>query len=386
MIFVINSGSSSLKFTMFTADLKEIATGIVERIGLAKPFLSYEAGKRKEKRTFTKVADHAAALMCVFAALKDSGVDTKDVTIVGHRVVHGGEEFTGPTRITAAVLKRLRKYSALAPLHNPPNIEGIESCTRLLPRAVNIAVFDTSFYRTIPDHAYVYSLPYEMYAKHGIRKYGFHGISHEYVAGEAVVRLKKKPSQVNLVTCHLGSGASVTAVKKGKAIDTSMGFTPLEGLTMSTRTGDMDPAIVTYLMKTFRMTPDQVDAIMNSLSGLLGISGEKDLRDVLSIAGVRAPGIPARGKVTKERRYRARLAVDIFCYDVARYIGQYAAIMGGADAIVFTAGIGERSEYIRKKVMRMVTLPGKPKVLVIPTREEYMIAKQAKKLAGKRRR
>jgi acetate kinase len=383
MIFVINSGSSSLKFKLYGKDFRVLLSGIVERIGLKQPYLSYELGSTKQKDEFASVPDHAAALKRVFDVMVRGKLDLKEIAVVGHRVVHGGEEFTAPTVITKANLAKLEKYSKLAPLHNPPNLAGIRSCMKLLPKAKNVAVFDTAFYKTIPAYAYLYSLPWEYYTKHKIRKYGFHGISHRYVSEQAAKLLKKPLSKSRLITCHLGSGASVTAILHGKAIDTSMGFTPLEGLTMSTRCGDIDAAIPLYLIREMGMTPDQVDDALNKQSGLLGISGYKDLRDVMAAAGIRIPGYVLKGKVSAEKRKRAGLAIDIFAYDVARYIAQFAGLMGGVDAVVFTAGIGERSEFIRKAVMAMVPLPGKFKVLVVPTDEEGMIARDAATTARK---
>ncbi len=365
MILVINSGSSSLKFKLFDPKLRPAASGIVERIGLDAPFLAFSHGGKERKTPFVSVRDHAAALKEALAALAAVGIDLSAIRAVGHRVVHGGEEFVEPTAIDAAVLKRLHAYDRLAPLHNPPNLSGIEAVLRVLPRVPNVAVFDTAFYRTMPAEAYMYALPYELYEKHRIRKYGFHGISHAYVAGEAAKLLKKPLAKLKLVTCHLGSGASVTAVKGGKAVDTSMGFTPLEGLTMSTRCGDIDPEIPVWLMRELKMAPDEVDELMNKRSGTLGISGHKDMRDVLAGA--------------KKGEKRAKLALDMFVYDVVRYAGEFMAVMGGCDAIVFTAGVGERSEEIRKMIMKRLSA-FKLKHLVVPTDEEGSIARQAAKL------
>ena len=380
MIFVINSGSSSLKFKLYTKNFKELLSGIVERIGLEQPFLRYALGGEHEREeVFSKIPDHAAALKHVFDILVGVGYELGDIKVFGHRVVHGGEDFTLPTVITKTNIRKLESYNALAPLHNPANVAGIKACMKLVPKAKNVAVFDTAFYKTIPDYAYIYSLPWEYYKKHKIRKYGFHGISHKYVAEQAAKKLGIALNKLNVITCHLGSGASVTAIKNGKAIDTSMGFTPLEGLTMATRCGDIDSAIPLYMMRTFKMTEKQVNDVLNAQSGLLGISGYKDLREVLVASGQKIPGFTMKGRVTKEQKYRAGLAIKIFNYDVARYIGQFASIIGRVDAVVFTAGIGERSDYIRKGIMDMITLPGKPEVLVIPTNEEGMIAKEAKK-------
>lgn len=384
MIFVINSGSSSLKFKLYDAKtLRELAGGLVERIGLDTPFMKIGAGKEEKKLEFAAVPDHKDALTKVFSALKDAGFDSSRITAFGHRVVHGGEQFTDPTVITTANLEQLRAYNQLAPLHNPPNLSGIDSCRALLPKAANVAVFDTAFYKTIPGYAFMYALPWEYYTKHKIRKYGFHGISHRYVTEQAAKMLKKPYNKVKLVSCHLGSGSSVTAVKNGKAFDTTMGFTPLEGLTMSTRCGDIDPAIPLYMIRTFGLTAQQVDDILNKQSGLLGVSGYKDLRDVMTAAGYTIPGYKMSAKPDAEHKMRSKLAIEMFCYDVARYVGSYVTVLGGADAVIFTAGVGERSEVIRKMVMGMLKLPGKPKVLVVPTNEELMIARETKRALKK---
>lgn len=379
MIFVINSGSSSLKFKLYDPALKEKAGGLIERIGLDKPFMKMNVGVAEKKLEYTAVPDHKDALSKVFAALKEAGHDAATITAIGHRVVHGGEAFTEPTIIDGNNLERLRVYNRLAPLHNPPNLSGIESCRQLLPGAKNVAVFDTAFYKTVSPTAFMYSLPWEYYEKHKIRKYGFHGISHRYVTEVAAKLLGKPYAKCRFVSCHLGSGSSVTAVLNGKAFDTTMGFTPLEGLTMSTRCGDIDPAIPLYMIRTFKMTEQQVDDVLNKQSGLLGISGYRDLRDVMTAAGYKIPGYVMATKPTSQQKTRSKLAIEMFCYDVARYVGSYATLIGGADAIIFTAGVGERSQVIRDKVMSMLRLPGKTKVLVVPTNEELMIAKETKK-------
>src|SRR5688572_9345880 len=328
MIFVINSGSSSFKFKVFDAKGKTAASGIVERIGLQKPFLKFKVNGNEIEEKYASVPDHADALSKTFTALRKAGIAIEDVKAFGHRVVHGGTAFTAPTKVDGRVIAKLKAYYKLAPLHNPPNVMGIEAVMKLMPGVPNVAVFDTAFYKTLPPEAYTYALPYELLEKHGVRKYGFHGISHEYVAGEAARMLKKPLSKLKLVTCHLGSGASISAVKGGKAVDTSMGFTPLEGLTMSTRCGDIDSEIPIWLIRELKMTPDQVDDLMNKKSGTLGISGHKDMRDVIDGA--------------KKGEKRAKLALEMFVYDVVRYVGQFMAVMGGCDAVVFTAGVGER--------------------------------------------
>ncbi|MFA5853927.1 MAG: acetate/propionate family kinase [Patescibacteria group bacterium] len=339
MILVINCGSSSLKYKLLNPKLKVLASGLIERVN----------------------GDYAGALSSAFSDLKKKGFDPQKVTAVGHRVVHGGSEFLAPTALDARVISKLKALYKLAPLHNPPNVLGIEAAMKLLPGVPNVAVFDTAFYRDLPDYAYMYALPYTLYEKHGVRKYGFHGISHAYVAGEAAKKLKKPLAKLKLVTCHLGSGASVTAVKNGKAVDTSMGFTPLEGLTMSTRCGDIDPEIPLWLIRELKMTPDQVDDLLNKKSGMLGIAGTMDMRDVLAKAA------------TGDKR--SKLALEMFVYDVVRYVGQYMTVMGGCDAVVFTAGVGERSKEIRAMIMKWLK-PFKLKALVVPTDEESMIARE----------
>ncbi len=340
MILVINCGSSSLKYKLFDGTLKAVASGLNERVN----------------------GDYAAALSGAFSDLKKQGFDVQKITTVGHRVVHGGSAFVLPTKIDARVIAKLKELYTLAPLHNPPNVLGIEAAMKLLPGVPNVAVFDTALYRDLPDYAYMYALPYDLYEKHGIRKYGFHGISHGYVANVAAKKLKKPLAKLKLVTCHLGSGASVTAMKNGKAVDTSMGFTPLEGLTMSTRCGDIDPEIPLWLIRELKMTPNQVDELMNKKSGWLGLTGMADLRDVIA-------------KAAKGDR-RSNLALEMFVYDVVRYVGQFMTVMGGCDAVVFTAGVGERSEKIRSMIMKWLK-PFKLKAIVVPTDEEYMIAREA---------
>ncbi len=365
MIFVVNSGSSSLKFKLFGSRLKVLASGIVERIGLPAPFLSMKAGTDDIEQKLQRIGDQADALQAVFHALAARGFDARQAKAFGHRLVHGGTDFAAPVRVDSRVIAKLKALYKLAPLHNPPNVMGIEAVMKLAPGVPNVAVFDTAFYRKMPEYAYMYALPYELFKKHGVRKYGFHGISHEYVAHEAARRLKKPLAKLKLATCHLGSGASVTAVKNGMAVDTSMGFTPLEGLTMSTRCGDIDAEIPVWLMRELKMTPDQVDELMNKKSGTFGICGHKDMRDVIEGA--------------RKGEKRSKLALGMFVYDVVRYIGQFMTVMGGCDAVVFTAGVGERSEIIRNMIMKWLK-PFRLKMLVVPTDEEGMIARQTSTL------
>lgn len=374
-ILVINSGSATLKFKVFDfVNLKEIMSGIVERIGLPGSFVESKIGRR-ERRINRAVRNHEDALKLVLNQLSKILNLKSEISLIGHRVVHGGEEFTKPTLVAPATLKKLSKYDKLSPLHNPANLMGIRACRKLLPQAKNIAVFDTGFYATLPDFAYTYAIPIDFYKKYEIRRYGFHGISHEYVAGEAARILKKSLAKLNLITCHLGSGASVTAVRSGKAVDTSMGFTPLEGLVMSTRSGDIDPEIPLYLIRELKITPQEVDNILNKKSGLLGLSGMADMREVLLAAGYKVAGFKGK-KVDADKKKLAKLALQIFIYRVKKYLGAYSAILGKVDAIVFTAGIGERNKTVRDLIMEDIKFLGQPKVLAIPTNEELMIARQ----------
>jgi acetate kinase len=343
-ILVINCGSSSIKYKFFEMPKGEvISAGLVEHIG--------EKG--------SKVCDYLAGIRHILQGLHK-------VEVIGHRVVHGFEKFIEPVLIDSRVIKKIRQCSQLAPLHNPANLDGILACKKLLPKVGQVAVFDTAFHHTLPDYAYIYGLPYEYYERLGIRKYGFHGTSHEYVAGEAAKVLKRPLAKLKIITCHLGNGCSITAIDKGKSVDTSMGFTPLEGLIMGTRCGDIDPALVTFTMRNKKIDAREMDEILNKKSGLKGISGiSNDMRELLSRAG--------RG------HKRARLAVDIFVYRAKKYIGAYIAVMGGLDVLVFTAGIGEHAKLIRDKICRgsFAHLKKPPKILVVPTNEELLIARKS---------
>ncbi|MFZ5626210.1 MAG: acetate/propionate family kinase [Bacillota bacterium] len=388
-VLVINCGSSSLKYQLFDmAKETALAKGLVERIGLEGSCLTHRVGEDKTVIE-QNIPDHQAAISLVLEQVRGLG----EIKAVGHRVVHGGEKFSASTVIDAEVLKAIEECVELAPLHNPPNIIGIKACQALLPGIPQVAVFDTAFHQTMPPKAYIYSLPYEYYEKYRIRRYGFHGTSHRYVAQRAAQLLGKPLDQLKLITCHLGNGASITAIDGGKSVATSMGFTPLEGLTMGTRSGDIDPAIVSYIMEKENLTAEQVTGILNKKSGVLGISGvSSDFRDLEAAA--------ARG------HERARLALEIFCYDVKKYIGAYLAVLNGVDAIIFTAGLGENSSVVREMVCRDLEALGiaidaeknqvrgqeadisapsaRVKVLVVPTNEELMIARDTVAvLAGK---
>jgi acetate kinase len=362
-ILVINSGSSSIKYRLFDVrvDSKSngshyvlLLKGLIEKIGHTdSPVKNHRDGIQALLNGL--VANRAAKLSRL-----------NDIFAVGHRVVHGGVAFKKPTLITEEVSVKIRECFGLAPLHNPANFAGIEACKELLPDVKQVAVFDTAFHQSLPEHAYVYGLPYEYLEKYNLRKFGFHGTSHEYVSHEAAKLLKKPLARLKLVTCHLGNGCSITAVKHGKSVDTSMGFTPLEGLVMGTRCGDIDPASVIFLADREKASLEEIDKVLNNKSGLKGISGiSNDVREIK--------------KAAKEGNHRAQLALDIFCYRIRKYIGSYIAAMGGVDAIVFTAGIGENETDIRNKVVKDLfgfLNKRKVKVLSVPTNEELMIARQ----------
>ncbi len=373
-ILVINCGSATLKFKIFeSGSLEELMSGIVERIGLSGSFVEVKRRNKIVKKNCA-AKNHGEALVAALKIISDSGFRISDFSKVGHRVVHGGEELVRPVLITPAVLKKIEKYSKLSPLHNPVNLLGIRAALKHLPGAKNFAVFDTAFYSTLPDYAYLYAIPWIFYKKYGIRRYGFHGISHEYVANEAVKKIRKPLSKLNLITCHLGSGASVTAIRAGKAVDTSMGFTPLEGLVMSTRSGDLDPEIPLYLIRECKIKPEEAENILNHKSGLLGIAGSADMREILTAAGHKIPGFSGK-KINKKF---AGLALKIFVYRIQKYIGAYSAVLGKTDGVVFTGGIGERNQTVRNLIVKNLKIPSKPKILAIPTNEELMIARKIK--------
>lgn len=396
-VLVINAGSSSLKYQLFEMPANTVlAKGMVERIGEKQARLSHKFNDKKHEADI-QARDHEEAMKVLLAALSDSqiGVVGKidEIQAVGHRVVHGGEEFTGSVRIDDHVLASIEKFSDLAPLHNPANLTGIRAATHALPNAAQVACFDTAFHGTIPQTAYIYGLPYSIYEKYRVRRYGFHGTSHSYVTRRAVGMLGKNAADTNVITCHLGNGCSITAVRGGKSVDTSMGLTPLEGVVMGTRCGDIDPAILFYLSdKGYSI--DQLNKMCNKESGLLGISGaSNDMRNLVELA--------SRG------HERAKLAIDIFCYRIKKYIGAYAAVVGRLDAVVFTGGIGENNAAMRAQVCAdMPTIgididadknnaPGhheraitrdssRVKVFVIPTDEEAAIAADTHTLAAER--
>ena len=396
-VLVINAGSSSLKYQLIDVDTKDvIAKGLVDRIGISDSNVIYKPAMGKTGFAVVRdVKDHTEAIRLVIDAMLDpvNGVikSMDEIDAVGHRVVHGGEKFTAPVLINDAVMETIETLTDLAPLHNPANMMGIRACREIMPNAPMVAVFDTAFHQTMPAEAYIYALPYEAYTDNMVRRYGFHGTSHNYVSKVAVEMLGKPAEETKIVTCHLGNGSSIAAVKGGKCIDTSMGLTPLEGVPMGTRCGDIDPAIVLYLMKKLNLNVNEMDAYLNKKSGVLGISGvSSDMRDIEAAA--------------KQGNERAELALATLAYKVKKYIGAYVAAMDGVDAIVFTAGVGENAANIRERIMSGLGYLGvvpdyelnsncprgqnveisKPessvKVFVIPTDEEMMIATQTAEL------
>lgn len=385
-ILALNCGSSSIKYTVFNWEKKApLVTGVVERIGITGSFIRQEVPGKEPYIINHDCPNHEEAFKLIAETLlnKEYGVlsDRAEIHAVGHRVVHGGEKFKSSVRINAEVLQAIKDVQILAPLHNPPNIAGIEAAQRLLPDVPQIAVFDTAFHQTMPEASYLYAVPYEWYGMYGVRRYGFHGTSHLYVSRRAAVLLGKKPADTNVITMHIGNGASIAAVKNGVSIDTSMGLTPLEGAVMGTRCGDIDPAIILFMIEREGFYAEEIDAILNKKSGLLGITGKyMDRRDI--------------DKAAEEGDERCRLAIAIEVHRLKKYIGSYGAILGRVDAVVFTAGAGERNWQLREKVLlglenlgikldrikNQSAVPGEEtvvsadnspvKVIVIPTDEE----------------
>jgi len=393
-VLVINCGSSSLKYQLLDmTDESLVAKGLVERIGMDDGIHTYSRPGQGDFSETLPIADHAQAIELLLAALVDSehGVleSMAEVSAVGHRVVHAGEKYSGSVPITEDVLAALKECVPLAPLHNPANITGIEAAQRVMPNVPMVGVFDTAFHQTMPDRSYIYPIPYELYEDYQIRRYGFHGTSHRFVTLRAGQMMERDPAELNLITCHLGNGASMAAVRGGKSIDTSMGLTPLEGLMMGTRSGDIDPAIVGYLSRRLEISLADVEKMLNKESGMLGISGiSSDLRDV-------------------EREYangndRARLALEVYGYHIRKYIGSYAVALGRVDAIIFTAGVDEHASLVREWTCQGLEAIGaildpfknatrhdeaiiskmssRVKIMIIPTNEELMIARDTKGL------
>ncbi|HHV99884.1 MAG TPA: acetate kinase [Clostridiaceae bacterium] len=397
-ILVINSGSSSLKYQLIDIENEVVlAKGLCDRIGIDNSLLKHTKKGSDTVILEKELKDHRDAIKEVISTLTDENLgvikDMSEISAVGHRVVHGGEKFHDSVIIDDDVIKGIKECIELAPLHNPPNIIGIEACRQLIPDVPMVAVFDTAFHQTMPEHAYLYALPYDFYKKYGIRKYGFHGTSHKYVAQRAAAMLNRPLEELKLISCHLGNGASVCAIKYGKSVDTSMGFTPLAGLAMGTRSGSVDPAVVSFLIDKEHLTVQQVNEYLNKKSGVLGISGvSSDFRDLHEAA--------------EKGNKRAKLAIDIFCYRVKKYIAEYSAVTEGIDAVIFTAGIGENNDVVRAKVTEgmqylgisidpeknkirgkeidISTPDAKVRTLVIPTNEELAIAKETYKLVSRK--
>ncbi len=389
-ILVLNSGSSSIKCQYFV-DQKSVASALVERIGEEESYSEVNC-KEQTFRSTDPVSDHQQALEILFSMLKESNAlsSIDELDAVGHRVVHGGSDFSAPTEITKEVIKTIRSLIPLAPLHNPANLKGIEVIRKIAPNLAQVAVFDTAFHQTMPKYAALYPLPYELYKNEGIRRYGFHGTSHAYVAKEAAEMMSKDLNSLNLITLHLGNGASACAIKAGKSVDTSMGMTPLEGLMMGTRCGDIDPAIIPFLSHNLELDIDAIDKMLNKESGLKGICGTNDMREVITRS--------------EQKDALSSLALEMYIHRLKKYIGAYSAILGRVDAVIFTGGIGEHAAKIRELVCEDLNEsiglkidliknenPSKEKqaihdeksrikILVIPTNEELEIALQTEKI------
>jgi len=389
-ILVINCGSSSLKYQLINSDTEEVmAKGLCERIGLEGSLLTHKLGNGDKLVIEEDMPNHTVAVKLVIDTLTDEkhGVvkSLDEINAVGHRVVHGGEKFAGSVVIDDEVMKAIEECNELAPLHNPANLIGINACKEILPGVPMVAVFDTAFHQTMPEKAYLYGLPYEYYEKYKVRRYGFHGTSHDYVSQRAAAMLGKDREDLKIIVCHLGNGASVSAIANGKCVDTSMGLTPLEGLIMGTRSGDIDPAICEFICQKENLTPEQMNNILNKKSGVYGMSGiSSDFRDV--------------EKGAEEGQHKAVVAMEAFYYKVAKYVGSYVAAMNGVDVIAFTAGVGENSKEGREAICEYLTYLGteidteknnvrgeerivskegsKVVLMAIPTNEELAIARQ----------
>jgi acetate kinase len=395
IVLVLNCGSSSIKFKLYEMnDETELASGIVEKIGAEDAIFKYKNYRDPDYKEIMPIASHGLGLQYIVSRLIDPhhGVikNENEIVAVGHRVVHGGERFKSSIIITSEVIQEIEKCIPLAPLHNPPNLTGIKECMKLMKNAPQIAVFDTAFHQTIPNYAFLYPLPYALYREDRVRRYGFHGTSHRYISAECAKMLHQPLNQSKIITCHLGNGSSIAAIDCGKSVDTTMGYTPLEGIMMGTRSGTIDPAIVLFLMREKKLSVDQVDDLLNKKSGFLGISElSNDLRDVTIAA--------------KENHELSLLSLEVCSYQLKKYVGSYMAAMNGADAIVFSGGVGENTEEIREismsnmenlgihldkhrnltdmKKTRLISTDDSPvKVFVIFTDEEIMIARDTKTL------
>jgi len=394
-ILVLNCGSSSIKYQLIDTGINiALAKGVVSRIGLSDAVLNHRPFDRPQIKISGEILDHIMGIEHVVRALlsEDHGAikNKSEIEAVGHRVVHGGENFSDSALITSEVLSQIRNCIDLAPLHNPHNIKGINAAQKIFPGLPQVAVFDTAFHQKMPPTSYIYGIPYILYKKYGIRRYGFHGTSHYFVAHRAAGLLRKDLEDLLMITCHLGNGASMTAIKDGKSVDTSMGFTPLEGLLMGTRSGDLDPAVILHMMAQEELSLHEAITLLNKHSGLQGISGvSSDMTDIL--------------EESRKGNKSAQLALDVYCYRIKKYVGAYAAALGGLDVLVFTAGIGENAPLIRKKSCEDLEFLGieidekknertaktealisspdsRVKVLVIPTNEELVIARDTQRI------
>ncbi len=389
-VLVINCGSSSLKYQLINSDTEEVmAKGLCERIGIDGSQLTHQPAGKDKVQTVTPMKDHSVAVQLVLNALtdKENGVisSMEEIDAVGHRIVHGGEKFTSAAIVTDEVKKAIADVSDLAPLHNPANLIGIDACQAIMPNVPMVVVFDTAFHQTMPKKAYMYGLPYEYYEKYKVRRYGFHGTSHDFVSKHTAEILGKKREDLKIIVCHLGNGASVSAVKNGECVDTSMGLTPLEGLIMGTRSGDIDPAIVSFVAGKEGISMEEMNNVLNKKSGVFGISGlSSDFRDLEA--------------AMNDGNERCKLALETFCYRVAKYVGSYVAAMNGVDAIAFTAGVGENNSKARAEICQYLgylgitidetanavrgedriisTKDSKVTVLSVPTNEELAIARE----------
>ena len=399
-ILVVNCGSSSLKYQLIDMDNDSVlASGKCDRIGgmgINMPFIEYKKGNGQKVKAELELPDHTKAFETVIEYLTDPEIgaikDLSEINGIGHRIVNGGPKFTKATLVTDEVMEEYKKAIEYAPLHNPAHIQGIEACTKIMPNIPQVLVFDTSFHTTIPEEASLYAIPYEYSEKYAIKRYGAHGTSHKFITKEAAKVLGKNKEDINIISCHLGNGSSIAAVKNGKCVETSMGLTPLEGLVMGTRSGDLDPAILEFIMKKENLNTEQMDKILNKQSGKLGISGVSfDDRDIEVAA--------------EEGNARAKLAIDVFVYQVVGYIGRFAAQMNGVDVITFAGGIGENAIDVRKQICESLSFLGvkvdedrnncrgkeveistfnsKVKVFVVPTNEELMIARDTMEVVSK---
>ena len=399
-IIVLNCGSSSIKYQLFQMDTKEVlAKGVVEKIGLHGSFIKHERNDGDKLYLEGEIYDHQAGieyLLGILTSAKHGSIKSfEEIDAVGHRVVHGGETFKASVLITDEVIKKMEEVIELAPLHNPPNLKGINAMQALLPNIPQVGTFDTAFHQTMPEYAYMYAIPYSLYKKYGIRRYGFHGSSHRYVSARGCEMLGLEYKSQRIITCHLGNGGSITAIKDGKSVDTSMGMTPLEGLIMGTRCGDLDLGVLTYLMTREELDISTANTLINKHSGLLGITGvSSDMREIMQEA--------------ENGNERAKLGLTMFYYRIKKYIGAYTAAMGGLDLIIFTGGIGENSDITRSEVCKGLEFMGlefddaknkgvhgiekviskdssKVKILVVPTNEELVIAKDTEEIIQKLR-